>query len=63
MAQFYVQRIDEERCRSVVITQQPITITGLTFNGTVQVFTGVVRSVENGPAAYPNYPLRVTMAD
>lgn len=63
MAQFYVQRTDEDRCRHAVITQQPITISGVTFNGTVQGFTGVVRSVETSPAAYPDYPLRVTMAD
>jgi hypothetical protein len=63
MTQFYVQLIDEHRCLDAVITQEPITITGVTFNGTVRVFTGVVRTVENVPAAYPDYPLRVTMAD
>jgi len=63
MTQFYVQRIDEDQCRSAMVTQKPITITGVTFNGTVRAFTGVVRTVENVPAAYPDYPLRVTMAD
>jgi len=63
MAQLYVPRTYEDRCRNAVITQEPITITGVTFNGTALVFTGVVRTVENDPAAYPDYPLRVTMAD
>ena len=34
MTQFYVQRTDEDECRSAVITQKPITIIGITFNGT-----------------------------
>ena len=63
MAQFYVQQTDEDQCRNAVITQEPITITGVTFNGTVQAFTGVVRTVENSPAAYSKYPLRITMSD
>ena len=46
MAQFYVQRTEEDRCRNAVITQKPITITGITFNGTVLEFTDVVRTVE-----------------
>lgn len=46
-----------------MITQEPITITGVTFNGSALVFTGVVRMVKNGPAVFPDYPLRVTMVD
>ena len=63
MAQFYVQRSDEDRCRNAMITEKPISILGLTFNGTVLVFTGVVQLVENGIDPYAEYPLRVTMAD
>jgi hypothetical protein len=63
MTQFYVQRTDEDRCRDAMITQEPITITGVTFNGTVLAFTGVIRTVENSPAAFPDYPLRITMVD
>ena len=62
MAQFYIRPTDEDRCRNAVITQKAITITVVTFNGTVQTFTGVVRTVENSPLAYPDFPLRVTMA-
>ena len=63
MTLLYALRTDEDRCRNAVITQEPITITGITFNGSALVFTGVVRMVENGPAAFPDYPLRVTMVD
>ena len=52
-----------DRCLDAVNTQEPITITGVTFNGTVRVFAGVVRTLENISAAYPDYPLRVTMPD
>jgi len=54
MTHFYVQRSDEDQCRNAVITQEPITVTGLTFNGTVLVFTGVVLIVENIPVARSN---------
>jgi hypothetical protein len=60
MAQFYTQLTDEDRCRNAVTTQTPITITGVTFNGTILEFTGVVRTVEN-IVGHPEYPLRVTM--
>jgi len=62
MTQFYVQSTDEDRCRNAVLTQKPISVTGVTFNGTVLEFTGVVRTVEN-IMGYPDYPLRVTMTD
>ena len=48
---------------SSVITNQPITITGITTDGKVRVFSGTVRSVEPGHALYPEYPLRITMPD
>jgi hypothetical protein len=41
----------------------PITITGLTLEGKVQVFTGTVQSVEKGYTNYARYSLRVTMPD
>jgi len=45
------------------MTQKPIIVTRITFDGTVLVFSGVVQTVENRPAAFPDYPLRVTMED
>jgi len=63
MAQFYIQASDEDRCRNAVVSRKPITVSAATFNGTSQTFTGVVLTVENSPLAYPDFPLRVTMAD
>ena len=60
MAQFYVQRTEEDRCRNAVITEEPITVAGLSFNGTVLEFTGVVQTVENDRGDL-DYPLLVTM--
>jgi hypothetical protein len=63
MRQFYARTADEERCRNSVITNQPITITGITTDGKVRVFSGTVRSVEPGHTLYPEYPLRITLPD
>ena len=62
MRQFYAQLIDEEQCRSSVILQQAITITGLSADRRLRAFTGVVRSLTVGQSACANYPLHVTMA-
>jgi len=63
MIQFYARLADEDHCRNSVITNQPITITGITTDGRVRVFSGTVRSVEPGHTLYPGYPLRITMPD
>ena len=49
--------------RTSVITNQPITITGMTTDRKVRAFSGTVRSVERGHTLYPGYPLRITMPD
>ena len=63
MVQFYAQMADEERCRNSVITNQPITITGVTTDGKLHAFRGIVRSVEPGHTLIPGYPLRISMQD
>jgi hypothetical protein len=61
MMQFYARLADEDQCRNSVITNQPITITGLATDGKLRTFSGTVRSVEPGHILYPGYPLRITM--
>jgi hypothetical protein len=36
-------------------------VTGLTTEGKVASFGGIVQSVENGHTQYADYPLRITM--
>jgi hypothetical protein len=48
--QFYVAtELDLKRCREAQISRLPITITGRTHEGRVQVFTGTVVAVEDDP--------------
>ena len=63
MIEFYAQMFDEDRCQNSVITNQPVTITGVATDGKLRTFRGAVRSVEGGHKLYPGYPLRITMPD
>jgi hypothetical protein len=36
-------------------------VTGLTTEGKMASFGGIVQSVENGHREYPGYPVRITM--
>ena len=62
MVQFFAQQRDEEKCRSA-LGRRAETLTGLSMTGKVQMFTGVVRSVQMGDTIYPDYPLLVTIED
>jgi hypothetical protein len=61
MAQFYAQDNEEERCINSSATDTPITITGLSVDGSVRTFRGVVKWVEVGMKQFRGYPLRITM--
>ena len=61
MSQFYAEAEDEERCLQSSISRRPIMIMGLTTEGKMDPFGGVVQSVENGHREYPGYPVRITM--
>ena len=61
MSEFYVKAEDEQKCRASAVGLQEITITGLTNEGELREFIGVVRSLENGHSRFPGYPLRITM--
>ena len=61
MSQFYAKAEDEERCLQSSIRQQPVMVTGLTTEGKVASFGGVVQSVETGHKVYPGYPVQITM--
>jgi hypothetical protein len=63
MSQFYAQATDEWRCRWSSMAQRPITITGLTLDGKVRAYEGIVQAIETGHALYVAHPLRVTMPD
>jgi hypothetical protein len=60
MSQFYKAE-DEERCLQSSIGRHPVMVTGLTPEGKMASFAGIVQSVENGHAEYPGYPVRITM--
>ena len=61
MSQFYAKAEDEERCLQSSIRRQPVMVVGLTTEGKMAPFGGIVQSVENGHAEYPGYPVRITM--
>jgi hypothetical protein len=61
MSQFYAKAEDEQRCLQSSIRQQPVMVTGLTTEGKVASFGGVVQSVEIGHKEYPGYPVQITM--
>jgi hypothetical protein len=61
MSQFYAKAEDEQRCLQSSIRQQPVMVTGLTTEGKVASFGGVVQSVETGHKEYPGYPVQITM--
>ena len=61
MSQFYAKPEDEERCLQSSISRQPIMVTGMTTEGRMASFGGIVQSVENGHREYPGYPVRITM--
>ena len=61
MSQFYAKAEDEERCLQSSITRQPVMVQGLTTEGKVASFGGVVQSVETGHKEYPGYPVQITM--
>ena len=61
MSQFYAKAEDEERCLQSSSNQRPVMVTGLTTEGKMASFGGIVQSVENGHREYPGYPVRITM--
>ena len=61
MSQFYAKAEDEERCLQSSISRKPIMVTGLTTEGKMASFGGIVQPVENGHREYPGYPVRITM--
>jgi hypothetical protein len=63
MSQFYAQASDKERCLDSLQNRQPLMVTGLNVQGTVQAFTGIVQSVDDGHNTFAGYPLRITMTD
>ena len=63
VSQFYAKVEDEERCVQSALSRQPVMITGLTAEGQVWAFRGIVQSIEMGPTQYPSYPFRITMLD
>lgn len=63
MTEFYAKADDLVRCQQSIDSRRPVTITGLTTDGRLAAFTGHVDQVEIGHRGYPDYPLRVTMAD
>jgi hypothetical protein len=52
---------DEERCLQSSIIRQPVMLQGLTTEGKLRPFSGIVQAVEKGHTQYPDYPLRITM--
>jgi hypothetical protein len=61
MSQFYAKAEDEERCLQSSITRQSVMVQGLTTDGKLCPFSGIVLAVEKGDTPYPDYPLRITM--
>ena len=60
--QFFAMHPDARRCHDSRAARMPITIIGLTAEGKVKVFSGVVRSVETGHSIHAAFPLRVTIS-
>jgi hypothetical protein len=66
MTQFYISNdseADVQRCNESRDTRLPITITGLTRDGFVKEFRGVVQSVEHYPKRDAGTRFRVTISD
>jgi hypothetical protein len=63
MVEFYVKLADEQNCLGSVGSKKPITVTGLSINGKLAAFTGVVLTLKNQQAKFPVYPLLVIMND
>jgi hypothetical protein len=63
MSQFYARAEDENVCLKSMLGRSPVTITGLTVDGRVCSFMGMVYAVEHGHRRYPEYPLRVTILE
>ena len=63
MSRFYAKADDKYRCRKAVLRHDVVTITGLSSDGTANVFTGRVQAVEGGHRIVPGYPLQVTIDD
>ena len=63
MVEFYVRLADEQNCLGSLGSKKPITVTGLSNNGKLAAFTGVVLTVKNQQAKFPVYPLLVVMND
>jgi hypothetical protein len=64
MSQFYISNDGEaDVCNESRDTRLPITITGLTRDGFVKEFRGVVQSVEHYPKRDAGTRFRVTISD
>ena len=48
MSQFYAKTADEERCLQSSIIRQPVMVQGLTTEGKLRPFSGIVQAVEKG---------------
>jgi|SRR5437764_7874808 hypothetical protein len=61
LVEFYAQAGDEEKCLQWLGSR--VTITGLTPEGKIAAFTGVVRNYADRQTKFPYYPLLVRMID
>ena len=61
MSQSYAKAEDEERCLQSSTNRRPVMVMGLTNEGKVASFGGIVQSVEKGYTQNAGYPLRITM--
>jgi hypothetical protein len=61
--QFFAMTPDARRCHDSHAARMPITIIGLTADGKVKVFSGVIQSVETGHSIHAAFPLRVTISE
>jgi hypothetical protein len=65
-SQFYISNdseVDVQRCKESRDTGRPITIIGLTRDGLLKAFNGVVQSVEHDPKRNPGTRFRVTIRE
>ena len=66
MSQFYIADDDKngvQRCKESQLDGMPITITGLTAEGEVKGFTGIVQSLVHDAKREPDRRWRVTIFD
>jgi len=52
MVEFYVRLADEQNCLGSLGSKKPITVTGLSNNGKLAAFTGVVLTVKTNKPSF-----------